>query len=98
LRASGALRNFTFNAVAFLRGAVDLSDDGGIMNEDIRAVVMPDEAVALRIVEPLYSPLQFAAPPRWKNERMAPSRDGRWPSVSPAVDHRLSRKGVALFL
>jgi hypothetical protein len=66
LRAFGALDYLKFDRVSFLQGAVAVSDDSRIMNKNIGTVFTPDEPVALRIVEPLYSSLHLAAFPRLK--------------------------------
>jgi len=50
-----ALHDLKFDWVSFLKSAIAVSDDRGIMNENIRAIFAPDEAISFRVVEPLDS-------------------------------------------
>jgi hypothetical protein len=53
LRAFGALHNLKLHCVSFLKSAVAIANDRGVMNENIRAIVAPYEAIPFRIIEPL---------------------------------------------
>jgi hypothetical protein len=55
LRPLGPLYDLKFDWISFLKSAITVSDDRGIMNENIWAIFAPDEAVSFRIVEPLDS-------------------------------------------
>jgi hypothetical protein len=63
LRTFGSLDNLKFNGVSFLQGAVSVFNYNGVTNKNIGAILTSDEAIALRIVKPLYSPLHLAAHP-----------------------------------
>jgi hypothetical protein len=54
LRSFLAFDDFKFHFVAFLQAAIAVACDGGIMNEDVGAVLAADESVTLGIVEPLF--------------------------------------------
>jgi hypothetical protein len=45
LGSLGSLDNLKFDWISFLKSAIPVSDDRGIMNEDIWAIFAPDEAV-----------------------------------------------------
>ena len=64
LRALGPLHDFKLDRLSFLQGSVTVTDDSGIMDENIGAIVAPDESVSFRIVEPFYRTTQSAALPR----------------------------------
>jgi hypothetical protein len=57
------LYNLEFYRVSFLQGAITITDDGGIVYENVWAVIAPDEAITLGIVKPLHGSLHFACPP-----------------------------------
>jgi hypothetical protein len=63
LWALGALRDLELDPLAILEGLVTIHLDGGEVNENIRAVVDRDEAVALLGVEPLNGALSHCALP-----------------------------------
>jgi hypothetical protein len=50
-----ALHDLKFDWISFLKSAITVADDRGIMNENIWAIFAPDEAVSFRVVEPLDS-------------------------------------------
>lgn len=52
------LHDFEFDDISFLQCAVTVSDDGGIVNEHIRAIVTPDEAITFGVVEPFHGATQ----------------------------------------
>ncbi len=52
LGAFGALLDIEFNALALFQVAVPIALDGGEMDEDVRAALAGDEAVALAGIEP----------------------------------------------
>ena len=56
LRALLALNYLELDAVAFLEGLEHTSLDSAVVDEDVRAALMRDETVALRVVEPLHGP------------------------------------------
>jgi hypothetical protein len=58
LRTFRSLHNFEFDHISFLQSAVAVSNDGGIVDEDIGAIVAPDEAVTFRVIEPFYGATQ----------------------------------------
>jgi hypothetical protein len=58
LRAFRSLHNFKFNDVSFLQCAVAVTDDGGIVNEHVRAIVAPDKAISFCVIEPFYGATQ----------------------------------------
>src|SRR5712672_3974890 len=62
LRTFRPLHNFEFDYISFLQCAVTVSDDGGIVNEHIRAIVTPDEAITFGVIEPFHGATQ-AYPP-----------------------------------
>ena len=57
------LPNLEFDGISFLQGAITITDDGGVMDENVWAVIAPDEAVSLGVVKPLHRSLHFAGPP-----------------------------------
>src|SRR3981081_434610 len=58
-----SLNNFEFDRVSFLQGAIAIAGDGGIMYENVGAIIAPDEAVSLGIVKPLHGSSHFHCPP-----------------------------------
>jgi hypothetical protein len=46
LRPFGPLHDLKFDWISFLKSAIPVSDDCRIMNENIRAIFAPDEAVS----------------------------------------------------
>jgi hypothetical protein len=46
-----------------LQGAIAITDDGGIVYENVGAIIAPDEAVSFRIVKPFHGSMHFAFPP-----------------------------------
>ena len=52
------LHDFEFDDISFLQCAVTVSDDGGIVNEHIRAIVAPDKAVTFCVIEPFHGATQ----------------------------------------
>jgi len=52
------LHDFEFDDISFLQCAVTVSDDGGIVNEHIRAIVTPDEAITFGVIEPFHGATQ----------------------------------------
>src|SRR4029077_1069986 len=63
LRTFRPLHNFKLDSLSFLQSTVAVANDSGIMNENVRAIVAPDEAVTLRVIEPFYCATQFGALP-----------------------------------
>jgi hypothetical protein len=55
----GSLDNFELNRVPFLKSAIAISRDGGIVYENVWTIIAPNEAIPLGIIEPLDSALQF---------------------------------------
>jgi hypothetical protein len=58
LRTLRSLNNFEFDHVSLLQCAVAVSDDGGIVDEHIRAIVAPDKAITLCVIEPFHGATQ----------------------------------------
>jgi hypothetical protein len=55
------LNNLKLDWISFLQGAITIPDDGGVMNENVRPVIAPDEAVSLGIIKPFHGSLHFDA-------------------------------------
>jgi len=53
-----ALHNFELDLVALLQTLIAFAGDGAIVNEHVRSIIAAEEAVSLRIVEPLHSAFQ----------------------------------------
>jgi hypothetical protein len=53
LRPFLSLYDLKLYLVALLQALISFSGDGAVVNEDIRSIVTPEEAVTLRVVEPL---------------------------------------------
>lgn len=47
LLAFRTLYDLELNRIALLQGSIAVSDNGGVMNKNIRAIVTPDETVPL---------------------------------------------------
>ena len=58
-----ALNDLKFDGISFLQRSIPVSSDCRIMDENVWAVIAPDEAVPFRIVKPLHGSLHFAFPP-----------------------------------
>jgi len=58
-----ALDNLKFDWVSFLQSTVTFTDDGGIMDKNVRPVIAPDEAVPFGIVKPFHGSVHFTWPP-----------------------------------
>ena len=54
LRAFLSLDDLEFNLVALLQALISIARDGAVVDEDIRSTIAPQEAVPLRIIEPLH--------------------------------------------
>lgn len=74
LRAFGALHNLKLHCVSLLKSAVAIASDSRIMNENIRAIIAPDEAVSFAVVKPFYSSMHFAFPPEQGLRDFIPQR------------------------
>src|SRR4029077_2586025 len=64
LRTFRPLPNFKLDRLSFLQSAIAFANDSGIMNENIRTIIAPDEAVAFCIIEPLHLAFHFLWSPR----------------------------------
>jgi hypothetical protein len=62
LRPFRTLNNLKLNLISFLKRAIAIAGDGGIMNENVWAIIAPDEAIPFGIIEPLDSSLQRLPP------------------------------------
>ena len=60
-----ALDNFEVDGIALLKTAIAITDDGGIVDEDVSAVVPPDEAVPFGVVEPFDASLHDVKTSGW---------------------------------
>ena len=58
-----SLDDFKLDRISFLQSAIAVTYDCGIVDKNIRAIIAPDEAIALRIVEPFYSSSHRDCPP-----------------------------------
>jgi len=63
LRALGAFHNLEFDWVALLKRAVAVAHDGGIVDKNVWAIIAPDEAIPLGVIEPLHLSEHFSLPP-----------------------------------
>src|SRR3954465_15422540 len=52
-----ALHHVKADAVSLAQGPEPLGDDGGVVDEDVRAALPHDEAIALGVVKPLHGTL-----------------------------------------
>ena len=59
-----SLDNLKFDGVSFLQCAVAITDYGRVVNKYIRPIFSSDEAVAFRVIEPLYRSLHLHVPPQ----------------------------------
>src|SRR5690349_5443245 len=55
----GTFHDLKFDGISFLQGAITVANNGGVMNEDIGAIITPDKTVPLGIVEPLHFALHL---------------------------------------
>src|SRR5882762_10314318 len=53
------LDNFKLDRVSLLQGAISIPGDRGIVNENVWAIIAPDEAISFRIIKPFYNPSHF---------------------------------------
>jgi len=66
LRSFLAFADFEFDCVAFLQALVAFGGDGAVVDEDVRSIRAPDEAVTLGVIEPLDGSFQtFHVIPRF---------------------------------
>src|SRR5262249_48372401 len=49
--------------ISFLQASVSITDDGGVVNKNIWAVIAPDEAVPFGVVKPLHGSVHCDCPP-----------------------------------
>ena len=92
LRPLRSLHNLELDHVSFLQSAITFTNNRGIVNENIRAIVAPDEAIPFRVIEPLHGATQFRSLPKtdvflrgyWPNASQADS-DGIEPSFLSRV-------------
>jgi hypothetical protein len=63
LRSFRTLDDFELDQISFLQSAIPVANDCGVMNKYIRAIIAPDETVALRIIEPFDSSSHRDCPP-----------------------------------
>src|SRR6267143_3601430 len=61
LRAFRSLNDFEFDGVSLLQGAIAISGDGGIMYENVWAIIAPDEAVSFGIIKPFHGSVHSLA-------------------------------------
>src|SRR2546426_5418141 len=75
LRALGGVSNLELNLLALFERLVAISLDGGVVDENVGAVLPRDESIALCVVEPLHPTLHHdCVPPcaRARTRRSAP--------------------------
>jgi hypothetical protein len=58
LRTLRSLHNFEIDGISFLQSTVPLANNGRIVNENIRAIVAPNESVPLGVIEPFHGATQ----------------------------------------
>jgi hypothetical protein len=73
LGSLGSLDDVELNFISLLEALVSLALDRAVVNEDIGATLAPEEAVALRIVEPLNGALILC---QWSNSLIFLSEPG----------------------
>jgi hypothetical protein len=64
LRTFRSLHYLELNDISFLKSAIALAYNRGIVNENVWAIVAPNEAIPFRVIEPFYSATQFLALPK----------------------------------
>jgi hypothetical protein len=64
LRTFRSLHYLELNDISFLESAIALAYNRGIVNENVWAVVAPNEAVPFRVIEPFYGATQFLVLPK----------------------------------
>ena len=64
LRPLQSLHNLELDHVSFLQSAITFTDNRGIVNENIRVIDAPDEAIPFRVIEPLHGAAQFRSLPK----------------------------------
>ena len=86
----GSFNHFELDHFAFLQGFETLAENGGVMNEDILAAILNDEAKTLLVIEPFY----FAA-----SHRMLPKEAiliGAACTQTFGSRHRASKNGFLI--
>jgi hypothetical protein len=63
LGALGALNNLKLDRISFLQSAIAVAGYCRIVDEDVGAIVPPDETVTFGIIEPLYRSSHRDSPP-----------------------------------
>src|SRR5438445_965662 len=63
LRSLLSLHDFKLDRVALLKSAVPITHNGGVMHEDVTAILASDKSIPLGIIEPLHCSLHFLVPP-----------------------------------
>src|SRR5260370_2250201 len=63
LRSLLSIHDFKLDRVALLKSAVPIAHNGGVMHEDIAAILASDKSISLGIIEPLHCSLHFLVPP-----------------------------------
>ena len=69
LRSFCAFRHLKFYGLAFFEGFETIHQKSGVVDEDVVALFIRDEAIALLIVEPLYSTFVPILPPYKLNKK-----------------------------
>jgi hypothetical protein len=64
LRTLGSLHDLKLNHLSFLQGAITVSNNRGIMNEDVGTILAPNESVAFRVIEPFHRAAQTLTLPQ----------------------------------
>jgi hypothetical protein len=80
LRPLRSLHNLEFDHVSFLQSAIAFTNNRGIVNENVRPIVAPDEAIPFRVIEPHHCATQFRSLP--KDGCISIAAVGRMPSQS----------------
>jgi hypothetical protein len=64
LRTFRSLHYLEVNHISFLKSAIALAYNCGVVNENVRAIVAPNEAIPFRVIEPFYGATQFLVLPK----------------------------------
>jgi hypothetical protein len=58
LRTLRPLHDLKLNHISFLQGAITVTNNRGIMNEDIGTIIAPNESVTFSVIEPFHRSAQ----------------------------------------
>ncbi len=49
-----SLHDFKLDRITFLKSAIPIADDCGVMDKNVSAILTADESIPLRVIEPLH--------------------------------------------